>query len=295
MRALQHMTLPLSQPTCWFACLSVGLLGGCEKLLDIRDPVPGVIDGGSDDDASTDAGLSPSSPLLLSEVVLAPSAGEMIEIVNTANQEVDLSAYYLTDSGRYYTLPVQASVQTSDFIVKFPVGAKLAEHGVLVVAVDTSTNFAATYGKAPSFSVVDGSMQTIAMNGQPTLTNEGEPIILFQWDGRSDLVRDVDVVLVGIPTGTFNAFPNKSGIQQDGPDEGALPSAYAVDRHAILPQPSAPGSGLSTKRIRSEAGHEVQDGAGNGQSGDDETSEDTSTTWDTLFTAPTPFAVDIQQ
>jgi hypothetical protein len=218
----------------------------------------------------------------------------MIEIVNTSNQEVDLSTYYLADNGGYYTLPVQPSVGTNDFIVKFPVGAKLAGHGVLVVAIDTPTNFATTYGMAPSFSLVDGSMQTIAMNGQATLTNEGEAIVLFQWDGRSDLVRDVDILLVGKPS-PLNALQNKSGIQQDGPDADMLPSAYAIDRNTIAPQPSAPGPGLSTKRIKLEVGHEMQDGRGNGQSGDDETSEDTSVTWDTAFTPPTPFSVDIQQ
>jgi hypothetical protein len=284
------MTLPLA-----LACLGLGLLCGCEKLLAIQDPVPGVLDGRSAGDGSVDGGLPPSSPLLLSEVVLAPSPGEMIEIVNTSSEEVDLSTYYLTDSGGYYTLPVQASVQTSDFIVKFPIGAKLAGHKVLVVAIGMPADFAATYGRAPSFSVVDGSMQTIAMNGQPTLTNEGEPVILFQWDGRSDLVRDVDIMLVGIPTGMFNAFPSKSGSQQDGPDADMIPSAYAVDRHTISAQLSAPGPGLSTKRIQLEAGHEVQDGTGNGQSGDDETSEDTSVTWDTAFTPPDPFTVDLPQ
>jgi hypothetical protein len=266
------------------ACLGLGLLSGCERILSIQDPVAGVIDGGS----------PPSSPLLLSEVVIAPTPGEMIEIVNTSNQEVDLSTYYLADNGGYYTLPVQPSVGTNDFIVKFPVGAKLGGHGVLVVAIDTPTNFATTYGMAPSFSLVDGSMQTIAMNGQATLTNEGEAIVLFQWDGRSDLVRDVDILLVGKPS-PLNALQNKSGIQQDGPDADMLPSAYAIDRNTIAPQPSAPGPGLSTKRIKLEVGHEMQDGRGNGQSGDDETSEDTSVTWDTAFTPPTPFSVDIQQ
>jgi hypothetical protein len=271
------------------ACLGLCLLSGCEKLLAIQDPVAGVIDG------SIDGGSSPGSPLLLSEVVLAPTAAEMIEIVNTSNQEVDLSTYYLSDSGGYYTVPVQATVQANDFIVKFPVGAKLAGHGVLVVAIDTPTNFATTYGMAPSFSLVDGSMQTIAMNGQATLTNEGEPVILFQWDGRSDLVRDVDIMLAGVPAGMSNTFPNKSGMQQDGPDADLLPSAYAVDRYTIGPQPAAPGSGRSTKRIKLEAGHEVQDGKGNGQSGDDETSEDTAVTWDTVFTPATPFSVDFPQ
>jgi len=142
----------------------------------------------------------------------------MIEIVNTSNQEVDLSTYYLADNGAYYALPLQSmqvTVQQNDFIVKFPPSAKLAAHGVVVVAIDTPMNFAATYGVAPSFSVVDGSMQTIAMNGQPTLTNEGEAIVLFQWDGQSDLVRDVDILLAGRPTAPNDLWlEDKSGDQR---------------------------------------------------------------------------------
>jgi hypothetical protein len=261
------------------ACLGLALLSGCERLLSIHDPVPG------------DAAIvvPPSSPILLSEVVLSPTGGEMIEIVNPSNQEVNLSTYYLSDSGNYYTLPVQPSVQMNDFIVKFPPGAKISANGVMTIAIDMPTNFATAYGKAPDFSVADGSMQTIVANGQSTLTNEGEPIILFQWDGRSDLVHDVDIMIVGNPApGPANEFPNKSGLQQDGSDPDTMPSQYAVDRHTIRPQASAPGVGLSTKRILHESGHEVQDGTGNGQLGDDETSEDTSITWDTVFTAPTP-------
>jgi hypothetical protein len=278
------------------ACVGLGVLTGCQKLLGIQDPVAETIDGGIRNDGDIDGSAPPSSSLLLSEVVLAPTQGEMIEIVNTSNQEVDLSTYYLADNGAYYALPLplQVTVQQNDFIVKFPPSARIGGHGVVVVAIDTPTNFATTYGMAPSFSVVDGSMQTIAMNGQPTLTNEGEPIILFQWDGQSDLVHDVDILVAGRPT-PQNALSNKSGIQQDGPDMDTLPSTYAVDRHTMLQQSSIPGSGQSTKRIRLEVGHEVQDGKGNGQSGDDETSEDTSATWDTVFTAPDPFTVDISQ
>lgn len=270
------------------ACLGLGLLSGCEKLLSIHDPVADVLDGGRIDGGSIDGGSPSRSPILLSEVVLAPTAAEMIEIVNTSNEEVDLSTYYLSDSGNYFALPVQANVNANDFIVKFPATAKLAAHVAITIAIDTPSNFAATYGMAPSFSIVDGSMQTIAMNGQPTLTNEGEPIILFQWDGRSDLVHDVDIVLVGTPMGMNNEFPSKSGVQQDGPDADMMPSRYAVDRRTIAPQSSTPGSGVSTKRILLESGHETQLGTGNGQGGDDETSEDTQVTWDTVFTAPTP-------
>lgn len=42
--------------------------------------------------------------------------------------------------------------------------------------------------------------------------------------------------------------------------------------------------------MMAEAGHETQAGTGNGIEGDDETSEDTRTTWDSTFLAPTPNA-----
>lgn len=265
------------------AVLSLGLLTGCETLLSIHDPKPGAIDGGTD----PDAGLPASSPLLLSEVVLAPTAGEMIEIVNPSKQDVDLSTYYLSDSGTYFALPFHADVSPNDFIAKFPAGAKIGARSAITIAIDAPGNFATTYGKSPDFSLMDGTMQTIAVNGQPTLTNEGEPIILFQWDGSSDLVRDVDIMLVGVPSAS-NDLPNKSGVSQDGPDSGNATSAYAVDRRTIPPQLSTPGPGTSTKRILLEAGHEVQDGTGNGPAGDDETSENTAVTWDTVFTPPSP-------
>lgn len=285
----------MTLPRIVICSLCFGFLTGCEWILSIQDPVPGNrMDGGS---GSPYGNLPQSSPLLLSEIALAPNAGEMIEIYNTSSQEVDLSTYYLSDNSNYYLLPTHGSntsVDDTDFIVRFPPNAKIEGHDVVVVAIDTPTNFSIMYGPSPSFSLADGSMQSVVMNGTPNLTNGGEPIILFQWDGNSDLVRDVDIMIAG-KLSAHNDFTNKSGMQQDGPDTDTLPSAYPVDRQTIAPQPSAPGPGLSTKRIKLEAEHEVHDGQGNGQSGDDETSEDTSVTWDTTFTAPTPFAVDIKQ
>lgn len=279
------------------ACaLGAGLLGpaaGCERLLSIQDPV--AIDGPGSDTAAdcVDRGLPASAPLLLSEVVLAPTEGEMIEIVNPSSDDVDLSTYYLSDSGNYYRMPVDRTVDLTDFIVKFPDGAHLPGHGVITVAIDSPTNFFNTYSqKLPSYSLKDGSLTTIAMNGVPNLTNMGEPIILFQWNGRCDLVRDVDIMLAGMPTGTSNALPNKSNAQQDGPDPDTDPSTYAIELHSIAAQQAVPGSGVSTKRIALEDGHEIHNGTSNGPSGDDETSEDTAATWDgapgNAFTAPTP-------
>jgi hypothetical protein len=244
-------------------------------------------DGALADGPAVDvAGLPPSSPILLSEVVVNPTEAEMIEIVNTSNQSVDLSTYYLSDSGNYFRLPVGPSVDLSDFIAKFPDGTVIPGHGVMTVAVDTPAMFASTYQMAPTFSLADGSMQIIVANA-PTLTNSGEPVILFQWDGHSDLVHDVDIMIVGAPAST-NLLPSKSGVSQDGPDPDTSPSTYATDANTIKPQAAAPmpittpppTQVFSTQRILLEDGHENQGAGGNGQSGDDETSEDTSITWD---------------
>ncbi|HMG23161.1 MAG TPA: hypothetical protein VK607_17615, partial [Kofleriaceae bacterium] len=80
---------------------TLGLAAGCERVLAIEDPVAGQgpgSDGGSDGSGGGDGGLPADSPLLLSEVAMTPNEAEMIEIVNTSNQAVDLSTYYLSDS-----------------------------------------------------------------------------------------------------------------------------------------------------------------------------------------------------
>src|SRR4051794_36223979 len=100
----------------WARCLiSLVIVSatGCSRLLSIQDPV--ADDGGAHDGSVTDAigdgtsidaPVTVGSPILLSEVVLAPADGEMIEIVNTSSLPVDLSTYYLSDNGNYFRLPV---------------------------------------------------------------------------------------------------------------------------------------------------------------------------------------------
>lgn len=285
----------------WCLCI----LTGCERLLSISDPVAGEtpIRDANASDAPTDAAEEPcpamqppGSPLLLSEIVLAPNAGEMIEIVNTSNDDVDLATYYLSDSGKYYQLPALVpAVDLNDFIVKFPNGAHIPGHTALAVAIAAAGDFNGNYGAMPAFSVTDATMIVIAMNSTPQLTNTGEPVILFQWDGSSDLVKDVDIMVAGPSTGGTNALPSKSNVAQDGPDADTQTSQYAVDVGSIRAQTNTPSAGVSTKRLLREGSHEHHDGNGNGTAGDDETSEDTGATWDGTtanpFTAPTPGVV----
>jgi hypothetical protein len=241
--------------------------------------------------AQPDAPPASSAALLLSEVATQPAGAELIEIVNPGNTPVDLSNYYLADHGNYFRIPSStAVVDSADFIVKFPSNATIPAHGVVTVAIDTAALFTSAYGVPPTFAIKGGTMVPIVTNGTASLTNGGELVVLFYWDGTSDLVRDVDMIIVGVPT-AGNGLIDKSGYGVDGPDPGNTPSTYVTDARTLVAQATAPGAGVSTKRLNLETGHEVQNGSGNGLMGDDETSENTVMSWDTSYTAPTPGVV----
>lgn len=270
--------------------------------IDARIDAPSI-DAGIDAapiDAAIDAPPIDGPPpvvahLLLSEVVLAPTGGEMIELVNPTSTAIDLSDYYLSDAPGYFRLPASvtaANVDSADFIVRFPTGATIAPGGVVTVAVDTAANFTTTYpGVNPTYSIAGATMVALAATAGSTLTNSGEPIILFRWDGASDRVTDVDIMIAGTPSAT-NVLANKSGVAVDGPDADPDGTAYATDAFT-LPGQSAPASGRSTKRIALESdSNETHAGAGNGVAGHDETSEMLGATWDTGgYTVPTPGTV----
>jgi len=286
---------------------SIGLLGsftvGCAKGGAATEDAPhgGVdapraIDARGTADASVDAPiLVPDAPpaaaaLLLSEVVLQPAGAEYIELTNPGATTIDLSRYYLADHGNYFRVPSgNATVDSADFIVKFPAGATIAPHGVVTVSIDAAVAFSIIYGSSPTYAITGGSMVSVVANGTPSLTNGGELIALFYWDGNSDLVRDVDLMLAGNPS-TANGIVDKSGVSIDGPDGGSVPSMYATDARTLAGQGSSPGVSVSTKRVGLETG-EVQNGTGNGLTGDDETTENTAMSWDTSYSAPTPGVV----
>ena len=228
--------------------------------------------------------------LLLTEISLAPTPGELIEIKNPTSGTIDLTNYYVTDAPTYFRLPAGTqTVDTFDFIARFPAGSSIPAGGVITIAVDTAASFQTNYAVAPTFAITGGTMIVIPPAGTYNLTNGGEPVVLFRWDGASDLVTDVDIVIAGTPT-AGNALLAKTAMALDGPDPDVTPTAYATDAMTI-PNKSAPGSGSSTKRLMIETGYELQLGTGNGVGGDDETSENTAVTWDgSMYSASTPGA-----
>jgi len=279
------------------ACASGRYQSAADDIDDPVDAAPAVDTGTTDapavpiDGPGPDAPPAAVAPLLLSELSLAPNSSEMIEVYNPTSAPVALRNFYLTDVPTYFRLPAAGqSADTSDFIVRFPAGAMIPAHGVVTIALDTAVNFTTATGTAPTYSVAGATMELVA-GSAPTLTNTGEPVVLFYWDGVSDRITDVDVMLAGAPTAS-NALLDKSSVTVDGPDADALATAYAADAMTITAQTAAPGSSLSTKRVALEsAGTEHQTG-GNGVLGQDETSEQTQTTWDSgTFSALTPGSV----
>jgi hypothetical protein len=242
----------------------------------------------------------PTTHLLLSEVTLAPTAGEFVEIYNPGDQPVDLSNYYLADKADYALLPGLSGdgpapvLSASDFIARFPAGVTIGAGEVKVVAMN-GQDFQTQFGVAADYALIAaGGAQAMVDPGSligslPTMTTAGEAVALFYWDGASDLVTDVDLVHAGAPTAA-NQLTAKGGVMVDGPDADTNPGTYGDDAFTLGVMDAAAGADFSHKRIALEGTAEIQNDQGNGMLGHDETSEQLSQTWDVggTFTAPTP-------
>lgn len=248
--------------------------------------------------------------LLLTEIVVTPTAGEFIEIYNPNNEAVALDNYYLTDAtfasnGSYYYKIVtggSAGGGTNfDFHARFPEGASIQPGEYQTIALAGDLNFYNSYGVMPTYELYEDGNSVPqdapnlrealpgSINNQGTLTNDDEVVILYYWDGISDLVDDVDYLIydnAGLPP---NEAVDKTGVVIDGPDPGTTPSAYLNDTPIPnqIPAPVA-GVGFSTHRIDFGEGNQTVSG-GNGVTGGDETSENLNATF-TNASLPSPNA-----
>jgi hypothetical protein len=245
-------------------------------------------------------GLAIDDHLLLCEAVVTPTASEFLEIANPTGSAVALDDYYLSDDDDYALLPgffgagPAPSIGGFDFIARFPAGASIPAAGAVVVAFD-GAGFLAAFGFAADFEIAGTDAGTPDMveaypgsiDASAGLTNSGENAVLFTWDGASDLVVDIDMFNIGTPS-SGNDIADKTLVSVDGPDADAVATAYLADAFTMPQQAGDPGFGFSTKRLFLEAGNETA-GGGNGITGDDETSEQITTTWDgPPFGAPNP-------
>ena len=243
--------------------------------------------------------------ILISEFVVTPTDGEFIEIYNPGADPVDLSNYYLTDAtfaadNTYYYNIVRDTLYGGgafgDFHARFPDGAVIQPGEYQTIAM-TGTGFVTSYAVQPTYELFDTDSNIPDMrearpgsiNGQGGLTNSDEVIVLYYWDGLSDLVGDVDYVIYDDNGQVPNEAVDKTGISIDGPDPDTLQSTYLPDT-PINNQLSAlsPEFGYSAHRVDYTEGNQVMSG-GNGITGADETSEDLNNTF-TTNSEPSPNA-----
>lgn len=282
--------------------------------------------------------------LLITEISVVPFGAEFIEIHNKGTTTVDLSNVYLTDATFANGAAFYYKIVTGngggggyyDFNARFPDGATIEAGGYQTISVNGSAEFFSALGVNPTYELYeDGatadsipdmrpatpnsiatptSTSSAVCPGSQTscpsgLTDSGEIVILYTWDGVSDLVQDLDYVVWGDKAEAVD----KTGVSIDGPDADSTSSTYLADT-AIASQIAIAGgahaAGMTWQRNDLNEGAEVKTG-GNGyvstsstnadtifsngfeapnsnQSGHNETSENTNVTF--TEAAPTPNA-----
>lgn len=255
---------------------------------------------GSSDAAAVDTGppdtgvdASVAGHLVISEIGVAPAAGEFIEIYNAGEAAVDLGSYFLSDNATYFKIaagtPWNPPLATpgTDFLAQFPTGATLAPGAAISIA--TSSTFEAQFGKCPDYILATTPLT--CTNGvakamvAPTnggigasvgLSNDREMVVLFQWAG-GPTVKDVDYVTWG------TVFDAETRADKTGAS-GYQPDTAPASQKAAVP----PGVLQSIERCSAiETGEKTS--GGNGLLGHDETSEAMDQTFKTQAT-PTPGA-----
>lgn len=175
---------------------------------------------------------APRKHLLLTEIKTAISAEEFIEIYNPTAEPVALDDYFLADNAGYASLAgvfgagPTPDLHPSDFIARFPEGASIGPGEVQVVAL-WAPGFLDSFGRAPEYAFSEGALEGTMLPAYPdslgasaSLTDSGEAVVLFRWDGRADLVTDVDMVTAGASTRISNLPPQQERSGRGWPRRG---------------------------------------------------------------------------
>jgi hypothetical protein len=195
-------------------------------------PTPGVADP-----------PDPEDHLVITEFAVTPTELEFIEIANPTEVDIELGEVYLSDhfddvSGYYDVVTPGYTVPSNfDFNVKFPDGYMIEPCGVRVVA-NTATGYFGQTGLLPDFEITDTDptvpdMVNVGGNipGPAVLTNSNEIVMMYEWDGASDLVCDLDYISWGTPG---NPKVDKTGRCADGPDGDLIASCYRPDTNPLF-------------------------------------------------------------
>lgn len=224
-----------------------------------------------------------------------------IEISNPTAGPIDMSRVYITDGTtaptahyHYITLNNPGTSNPGggvggDFHARFPDGFSLAAGQSVTVSLNGSTQFNTAYGRNPDFELYEdalapdavadlveafpGSVNAGPFGGDniPALSDLTESIVLYTWDGSSDLVQDVDYVFWG----------SSEAVRVDKTGVIVGSGTYAADTAVASQDPAAatgPNFGQALRRNSADEGTETLTG-GNGLTGHDETSENLSAAW----------------
>ncbi len=246
--------------------------------------------------------------LILSEIVaethpnFISTGSSYIQVVNPTGSPVTMDQVYITNGTffsavYYYNLPLGDPATHNpgggtggSFHARFPSGYVLAAGDSLAISIDGSDHYLERYGRLPDFELFEdanapdmvpellevfpGSINAGSIVGgtnTPALGISSGTVILYTWDGASDLVQDLDYLIWGTNTGVR---ADKTGV--------TIGSETYLDDTPVADQEQVPGDGPrlrhSLRRISADEGSESLSG-GNGVDGHDETSENLATTW----------------
>ncbi len=231
--------------------------------------------------------------LLISEIGLGDSTAEFIEIWNPGAAAVNLDGYYLSDESIYYKMALgdawapRTKNTGTDHLTTFPKGTSIGPDQVLVI--QTGTDFFGEFKTCPDFILAGADQmcdsKPIAKMVAPAniggtgsklggmVSNAGEMLMLFCWDGVSTTVKDVDYVTwdpdYDTPDTTHVVKTGVAGYQDD---------TAAMSQMFVKP-PKVPQKGVASigRCNDTESGEKTMNG--NGSVGHDETSEDFTTTF----------------
>lgn len=253
------------------------------------------------DSWTTDAPFVPGDgpdKLLLTEVCTLGVDQEFVEIHNPNAWDVDMSNYYLTDAvyndQGYWRMGDgnlgQGTIGGGDFYdfqARFPDGFSIAAGDTIVVSIPGSAAFSGTFGFLPDVELFeddvisdtvadmrwvfgDAGNNSIVGATVPSLTNTGEPIVLYYYEPAAALTVDIDMFIWG----TSNSYQvDKTGVSVAG--STYLPDTAKGNQHPFGP---ALEFGDAYRRVAGEDGNQVPSGS-NGVNGRDETSENWLTTF----------------
>ena len=176
---------------------------------------------------------APADHLIISEVLVktqapvATNGSPFIEIVNPTATAMAMDDVYLTNGAAapatyYYNIALLDPAASNPgggtagaFHARFPAGYSLAAGGSIAISLNGSTEYMAAYGRNPDFELFeDGAApdgvpemrgglprfdqrRSGRSGNMPALADAASSLVLYSWDGTTNLVQDLDYLIWG--------------------------------------------------------------------------------------------------